>query len=126
MCAGFAEHADVQVGKILDELERLGIADNTLVFYIWGDNGSSGEGQEGTISELLAQNMIPTTIDQHIDTLESLGGLEVLGSPLVGQHVSRRVGLGWILAVPGDEIDGVPLRRLPKPDGGSVASANQT
>jgi arylsulfatase len=83
VCAGFAEHADVQVGKILDELEHLGIADNTLVFYIWGDNGSSGEGQEGTISELLAQNMIPTTIDQHIDTLESLGGLEVLGSPLV-------------------------------------------
>jgi arylsulfatase A-like enzyme len=83
VCAGFAEHADVQAGKILDELDRLGIADNTLVFYVWGDNGSSGEGQDGTISELLAQNMIPTTIDQHIDTLESLGGLEVLGTPLV-------------------------------------------
>ena len=37
VCAGFAEHADVQAGKILDELDRLGIADNTLVFYVWGD-----------------------------------------------------------------------------------------
>jgi len=56
--AGFTEHVDVQVGKIIDELERLGIRDNTLVFYIWGDNGSSAEGQQGSISELLAQNNI--------------------------------------------------------------------
>jgi hypothetical protein len=48
----------------------LGYADNTLVFYIWGDNGSSGEGQNGTISELLAQNGIPTTVDMHIAALE--------------------------------------------------------
>ena len=61
VAAGFAEHADVQVGRILDELERVGYAENTLVLYIWGDNGSSGEGQNGTISELLAQNGIPST-----------------------------------------------------------------
>lgn len=41
---------------MLDEIERLGMKDNTIVFYIWGDNGSSSEGQSGTISELLAQN----------------------------------------------------------------------
>ncbi|MGN6127297.1 MAG: sulfatase-like hydrolase/transferase, partial [Humibacter sp.] len=41
----------------------------------------SGEGQNGTISELLAQNMIPTTIDQHIAALEELGGLDALGTP---------------------------------------------
>jgi arylsulfatase len=71
----------VQVGRIVDEVERLGQGDNTLIFYIWGDNGSSAEGQNGTISELLAQNGIPTTVKQHIDTLNSLGGLDVLGSP---------------------------------------------
>ena len=79
--AGFGEHADTQAGRLLDELERLGYSDNTLVFYIWGDNGSSAEGQNGTISELLAQNGIPTTIQQHIAAVESLGGLDVLGSP---------------------------------------------
>jgi len=81
--AGFGEHADVQAGRVIDEVERLGYADNTLVVYIWGDNGSSGEGQDGTISELLAQNGIPTTVDQHIAALDDLGGLDVLGTPLV-------------------------------------------
>jgi arylsulfatase len=79
--AGFTEHADHHAGRVIDEIERQGRLDNTLVFYIWGDNGSSAEGQNGTISELLAQNGIPTTISQHIDALESLGGLDVLGSP---------------------------------------------
>ncbi len=79
--AGFGEHADTQAGRVLDEIDRLGYGDDTLVFYIWGDNGSSAEGQNGTISELLAQNSIPTTIDQHIAALDSLGGLDVLGSP---------------------------------------------
>lgn len=82
VCAGFAEHTDAQAGRLIDEIENLGYGDNTLIFYIWGDNGSSGEGQAGTISELLAHNGIPTTIDQHIQTLEELGGLDVLGSPL--------------------------------------------
>ncbi|KUI30712.1 arylsulfatase [Mycobacterium sp. GA-2829] len=83
VAAGYAEHVDVQVGRIADELDRLGFGDNTLFFYIWGDNGSSGEGQNGTIAELLAQNGIPTTVRQHIDALDELGGLDVLGSPLV-------------------------------------------
>jgi arylsulfatase A-like enzyme len=83
VCAGFAEHVDVQAGKVIDEIERLGYGDNTLIFYIWGDNGSSGEGQDGTISELLAQNGIPSTTEQHIAALEELGGLDVLGTPLV-------------------------------------------
>lgn len=79
--AGFTEHADVQVGRIVDEIDNLGYGENTLIFYIWGDNGASAEGQNGTISELLAQNGIPTTIEQQIKALDSLGGLDVLGSP---------------------------------------------
>ena len=79
--AGFTEHADAQVGRIVDEIDNLGYGRNTLVFYIWGDNGASAEGQEGTISELLAQNGIPSTTQQQITALDSLGGLPVLGSP---------------------------------------------
>ncbi len=78
--AGFTEHVDVQVGRIVDEVDRLGYGNNTLIFYIWGDNGASAEGQAGTISELLAQNGIPSTVDQHIKALNDLGGLDVLGS----------------------------------------------
>ncbi|TXL70556.1 arylsulfatase [Vineibacter terrae] len=78
--AGFTEHADTQAGMLVDELERLGLRDNTLIIYIWGDNGSSAEGQHGTISELLAQNGIPSEIKDHIRALNELGGLDVLGS----------------------------------------------
>ena len=79
--AGFAEHGDYHAGRVIDELEKEGRLDNTLIFYIWGDNGSSAEGVNGTISELLSQNGIPTTIDQHIIALDGLGGLDALGSP---------------------------------------------
>jgi len=79
--AGFTEHADHNAGRVIDEIEKQGKLDNTLIFYIWGDNGSSAEGQNGTISELLAQNGIPTTIAQHTKAMNELGGLDVLGSP---------------------------------------------
>ena len=79
--AGFAEHADYNAGRVIDEIEREGKLHNTLIFYIWGDNGSSAEGLNGTISEQLAQNGIPTKISQHIEALNELGGLDVLGGP---------------------------------------------
>lgn len=94
VAAGFAEHVDVQVGRLVDELEALGYGDDTLIFYIWGDNGSSGEGQNGTISELLAQNGIPTTVDMHIAALEQIGGLDVLGSP----KTDNQYHAGWAWA----------------------------
>jgi len=79
--AGFVEHVDVQAGRVVDELDRLGIRDNTIVIYIFGDNGASAEGQNGTISELLAQNGIPNTVEQQLAALETIGGLDALGGP---------------------------------------------
>ncbi|WP_043612831.1 arylsulfatase [Ensifer sp. ZNC0028] len=79
--AGYTEHADTQAGRLLAALDELGIRDNTLIFYVWGDNGSSAEGQNGTISELLAQNGIATEIKDHIRAMNELGGMDVLGSP---------------------------------------------
>ena len=98
VAAGFAEHVDVQVGRIVDELDRLGYGENTLFLYIWGDNGSSAEGQDGTIAELLAQNGIPTTPRTHIDALEQLGGLDVLGSPKTDNQY--HAGWGWAGSTP--------------------------
>jgi arylsulfatase len=80
--AGFVEHTDHQVGKLIEHLDKTGQRDNTIIFYIWGDNGSSAEGQNGSISELLAQNQIPNTIAQQIKALDELGGLKALGGSL--------------------------------------------
>ncbi|NJN05577.1 MAG: arylsulfatase, partial [Rhodobacteraceae bacterium] len=79
--AGFAEHTDAEIGKLVSGLEARGLRDNTLIIFIYGDNGSSSEGQLGSISELLAQNNIPNTVEQQLAALEELGGLGVLGSP---------------------------------------------
>lgn len=92
--AGFTEHADAQVGRIIDELDLQERLDNTLVFYIWGDNGSSSEGLYGTISEQLAQNGIPTKISQHLAALEELGGLDAIG----GEKTDNMYHAGWAWA----------------------------
>jgi arylsulfatase len=42
--SAFLEHTDREVGRLLDTLREDGIADNTLILYIAGDNGGSGEG----------------------------------------------------------------------------------
>ena len=79
--AGFTEHADYHAGRVIDQIEAMDQLENTLIFYIWGDNGSSSEGLYGSISEQLAQNGIPTQISDHLSALEELGGLEALGGP---------------------------------------------
>jgi len=79
--AGFLEHTDVQVGRLIDELEAQGIRDNTLVIYILSDNGASAEGMQGSVAELNAQNGIPSTVAEHIAVVEGLGGLDVIGGP---------------------------------------------
>jgi arylsulfatase A-like enzyme len=91
--AGFCEHTDAQVGKLVDFLDRTGQRDNTLILYLWGDNGCSAEGQNGSISELLAQNQIPNTIAQQIKALDELGGLNALGGPLTDNI--KHSGWAW-------------------------------
>ena len=79
--AGFLEHTDVQVGKLIDALEERGIRDNTIVIYIFSDNGASAEGMDGSVAELNAQNGIPSTVEEHMAVAEQLGGLEAIGGP---------------------------------------------
>lgn len=92
--AGFTEHADTQAGRLLQTLDDIGATDNTLVFYIWGDNGSSSEGQHGTVSELMAQNSIATETKDHLRVLETLGGLDALGS----EKTDNMYHAGWAWA----------------------------
>lgn len=79
--AGFLEHTDRQYGKVLDELERMGELDNTLVFYINSDNGASAEGLFGTISEILCHNGFRVMPAEQTEVLDrDYGGLDSLGS----------------------------------------------
>ena len=75
--AGFAEHTDVEVGRLVDAIDDLGALDNTLFIYIMGDNGSSGEGGlSGTYNELIHLNGIfdAETIDSMLARADDWGG----------------------------------------------------
>jgi len=97
--AGYLEHTDAQYGRIIDELDSLGIRKNTLVIYIHGDNGSSAEGIKGSISELLAQNSMPSTPEQQLEVLNrEYGGLDALGGPLLENHYHH--GWAWAGSTP--------------------------
>jgi arylsulfatase len=55
--AGFLEHTDHHVGRLIDAIDDLGILDNTVVYYIIGDNGASAEGTiNGCFNELIMLN----------------------------------------------------------------------
>src|ERR1700750_767251 len=55
--AGFLEHTDHHVGRLVQALEDLGILDDTLAYYITGDNGASAEGTiNGTFNEMFTFN----------------------------------------------------------------------
>ena len=51
--AGFLEHTDHHVGRLIDAIEDLGVLDDTIVYYIIGDNGASAEGtMNGAFNEM--------------------------------------------------------------------------
>ena len=74
--AGFSEYTDVQVGRIIDYLEKTGQLDNTLVFYC-ADNGASGEGSpNGSVNENKFFNGYPDELSENMQYLETLGSAE--------------------------------------------------
>ena len=90
--AGFLEYTDYHVGKLLDGLKKLDILDDTLVFYIIGDNGASAEGSiNGCFNEMSYFNGL-----QSMETPEYLGQrLDKLGGPESYNHYA----VGWAHAM---------------------------
>jgi len=73
-CAALA-HCDYQMSRILDAIEAQGELDNTLVIYIQGDNGASGEGgMQGLLNEMTMFNAIPEDMKEVIRRMDELGG----------------------------------------------------
>jgi arylsulfatase A-like enzyme len=91
--AAYLAYADDQIGRLIDSIEQAGELDNTLIFYVVGDNGPSAEGGlEGTFSEvasLVGFNPGLAAITQRIDKI---------GDPESEPHVP--VGWAWAMASP--------------------------
>ena len=91
--AGFLAHTDAQIKRVIDALDDLEIADNTMVIYITGDNGASAEGTvHGAWSAPSFQNGVPEDPEwllEHIDDF---------GSANCENHFN--VGWAWALDSP--------------------------
>ena len=75
--AGFMDHTDNEVGRMVDAIKEVDALDNTLFIYVMGDNGSSAEGGlEGTFNELIHLNGIFTeeTIESMLERADDWGG----------------------------------------------------
>ena len=93
--AGFLEHTDVEVGRLIDAIEDLGILDDTLIYYIIGDNGASAEGTiNGAFNEMANFNGMAA-----VETKEFLlSKMDELGTETSYNHYS--IGWAWALNTP--------------------------
>ncbi len=93
--AGFLEHTDHHVGRVLDTLDDLGITDNTIIYYIIGDNGASAEGTlNGAFNEMANFNGMAA-----LETPEFLRSkVDEFGSPSSYNHYA--VGWAWAMNTP--------------------------
>ncbi|MBC7723603.1 MAG: sulfatase-like hydrolase/transferase [Burkholderiaceae bacterium] len=125
--AGFAEHTDAQVARLVAELERLGELENTLIVFLLGDNGASGEGGiEGTLREHLVGHGIADETSAMVDRLESFGDATTYGMYPVGWALAMNAPYQWTKQVAshfGGTRDGMIMRwgdRIKKADVGTI------
>ncbi|TCM16036.1 arylsulfatase [Novosphingobium sp. PhB165] len=73
--AGYGAQVDVAMGRVIDAVKELPDADNTIILYIAGDNGSSAEGGlEGSLCENMFFNGFPEKWEDNIKAIDELGG----------------------------------------------------
>jgi arylsulfatase len=93
--AGFQENADWNVGRLLDAVGEMGDLENTLVIYIWGDNGASMEGTTtGSFNEMTFLNGVVLDASQQLALIEQYGGIDAIG----GDHTAPHVAAAWAWA----------------------------
>ena len=101
--AAFVEYTDHEIGRMLKAFEDVGQADNTLVFYIAGDNGTSGEGgQNGMFNEYTYFNGVQETVPDMLKLIDQWGGPETYPHMAAGWSVAFNSPFSWMKQVPSD------------------------
>lgn len=94
--AAFLDFTDSEIGRLLKAVEDTGQADNTLVFYIAGDNGASAEGGEnGMFNEYTYFNGVQETVPQMLKVIDQWGGPETYPHYAAGWAVAMDSPFTW-------------------------------
>lgn len=100
--AGFGEYADYEAGRLVQAIDDLGQLDNTLVFYIVGDNGASAEGtMNGLFNEMTYFNGVPESVPEILKHYDELGGPNSYGHYAAGWAVAGDTPFTWTKQVAG-------------------------
>ncbi len=112
--AGFGEHVDHEVGRLVGALEDLGVMDDTLFIYIAGDNGASAEGgPSGMFNEMSFFNGVPETLPEVLAKLDKWGGPETFPHYAIGWAVAGDTPCAYAKQVASDcggTADGMVVR----------------
>ncbi|MCU0360627.1 MAG: arylsulfatase [Bacteroidia bacterium] len=94
--AGFAEHTDYEIGRLIGTLEEMGEMDNTLIVFIAGDNGSSAEGQmNGMFSEMTYFNLVTENVEDMLKHYEEWGSESTYPHFSAGWAVATDAPFSW-------------------------------
>ena len=94
--AGFAEHTDHEIGRLVEAIDEMGELDNTLFIYIAGDNGASAEGgPDGSFNELLALNGIISDVSSQLSHIDEWGGPNTFPHFSVGWAHATNAPFQW-------------------------------
>ena len=96
--AGFLEHTDYHIGRLIEKLEEGGILENTLVFYIIGDNGASAEGtHNGTFNEMINFNGMAAleSADFLKSKIDEFGGFDAYNHYAIGWAHAMNTPYQW-------------------------------
>ncbi len=94
--AGFAEHTDHEVGRLVEALDERGELENTIFFYVVGDNGSSAEGgMIGMFNENTYFNGVKETLDMQLKVIDELGSEKAYNHFAAGWAVAGNTPFTW-------------------------------
>ena len=94
--AGFGEYADTEIGRLVEAVGAIGQLDNTLIFYIVGDNGASAEGgMNGMVNEMTYFNGVPETVESILKHYDELGGPNTYSHCAAGWAVAGDTPFTW-------------------------------
>jgi arylsulfatase len=101
--AGFGEYADTEIGRLVDAIGATGQLDNTLIFYIVGDNGTSAEGgMVGLYNEMTFFNGVHENVADILKHYDELGDPSTYPHMAAGWAVAGDTPFAWTKQVPGD------------------------
>jgi len=101
--AAYVEMADHEIGRVMQAIEETGQADNTLVFLVYGDNGTSAEGgRNGMFSEMTYFNGVQEQVPDLLKVIDKWGGPETYPHMAAGWAVAFDTPYQWTKQVASD------------------------